>query len=166
MNGNDREKFVCLLSMLQEEISGSNAETVIRKLIELILSYCQLFFNRHFNLPESKSSHIVSRFEEILNDYYTNSEQLTLGQPTVRECAERLCIAPNYLGDLIRQETGESAIRFIGKYIVKRAKSMLIEGHSIAETAYTLGFGYPAHLTRLFNRIEGMSPSRFLRDKL
>lgn len=163
MTENDREKFVCLLSMLKEEISGSNAEAVVRKLIELILSYCQLFFNRHFNLPASKSSHIVSRFEEILNDYYTNSEPLISGQPTVRECAERLCIAPNYLGDLIRQETGESAIRFIGKFIVNRAKSMLMEGHSIAETAYALGFEYPAHLTRLFNRIEGMAPSKFLK---
>ena len=51
---------------------------------------------------------------------------------------------PNYLGDLIRQETGESAIRFINKYIVRKAKSMLVEGNSIASTAYALGFNYPA----------------------
>ena len=72
-------------------------------------------------------------------------------------------IAPNYLGDLIRQETGESAIRFINKYIVSKAKSMLVEGNSIASTAYALGFNYPPHLTRLFNRIEGTTPTDFLK---
>lgn len=42
------------------------------------------------------------------------------------------------------------------KYIVRRAKSVLIEGVSVSSTAYCLGFNYPAHLTRLFQRIKGM----------
>lgn len=163
LSDKEREKFVCLLSLLKEEIANPDVETVIRRLIELLLSYCQIFFKRHYCLPETKSSHIVSRFVETLDDYYRNSEHLSIGQPTVKECAARMCIAPNYLGDLIRQETGESAIRFINKYIVRKAKSMLVEGNSIASTAYALGFNYPAHLTRLFNRIERTTPTDFLK---
>lgn len=101
---------------------------------------------------------------ETIDDYYENSEHLTIGQPTVKECAARMCISPNYLGDLIRQETEESAIRFINRYIVGKAKSLLVEGNSIASAAYALGFNYPAHLTRLFSRIEGITPTDFLKN--
>lgn len=164
VSGSDRDRFIIVVSLLKNAIEDSDSEEVIRKLLELLLVYCQSFYTRHFDIPDKKSSHIVTRFEEVLDEFYARSEQLVNGQPTVGECAARLCMAPNYLGDLIREETGESAIRFIGKYIVRKAKSMLMEGKSISSTAYSLGFNYPAHPTRLFNNIEGMTPSQFLKQ--
>lgn len=164
LSGLEREKFVDVVSLLENAVKDIDAEEVIRKLLELLLTYCQSFYTKHFKLPDKKSCHIVTRFENILNEFYANSEQLVKGQPSVKECAARLCMAPNYLGDLIKQETGESAIRFIGRYIVSKAKSMLMEGKSISSAAYSLGFNYPAHLTRLFNKIEGMPPSQFLKQ--
>lgn len=163
MSKSERGQFTNVVSILRDAIKSSLSEEVIRKSLELLLAFCQSFYARHFNLPDKKSSHIVTRFNDVLNEYYANSEQLSKGQPTVRKCAARLCMASNYLGDLIKEETGESAIRFISKFIVRKAKSMLMEGKSISSAAYSLGFNYPAHLTRLFNRIEGMTPSQFLR---
>ena len=91
-------------------------------------------------------------------------EQHSNGLPSVRFCADSLCIAPNYLGDLIRQETGDSANHFIGRYIVCHAKDLLISGKSVTETAYALGFDFPSHLSRLFSRIEGITPSAYVRQ--
>lgn len=131
----------------------------------MILVYCSAFFNRQYSIEiGEKCNHIVSRLEHILDDYYTTGKQYTVGLPAVRYCADNLCVAPNYLGDLIRQETGDSAIHFIGRNIILRAKDMLMSDKSITKTAYHLGFDYPSHLSRLFNRMEGITPSTYIKE--
>ena len=98
-----------------------------------------------------------------LERYYANNCHLRHGLPTVAVCAEELCITANYLGEIIRLQTGDTAIRFIGRFIISKAKSHLMEGKSISETAYSLGFDFPSHLTRMFRRIEGISPSQYVK---
>lgn len=165
ITASEHEDCETLLRMLRRELSEAKRKDVIVKLIELILAYCSAFFNRQYSIEGgSKCSHIVSRLEHLLDDYYTTGEQFSKGLPTVRFCADCLCIAPNYLGDLIRQETGDSVNHFIGRNIIRRAKNMLMSGKSVAETAYALGFDFPSHLSRLFNRLEGITPSGYLKQ--
>ena len=52
---------------------------------------------------------ILARFEKVLNDYFSSEEPLESGLPSVRYCADQLFISPNYLGDLLKKETGKSA---------------------------------------------------------
>lgn len=161
-----RERQYCenLLRMLQTELTEKGHKDLIVKLIELLLAYCSSFFNRQYSIANGlKGSHIVCRLEHFLDDYYAMGEQYSNGLPTVRFCADSLCIAPNYLGDLIRQETGDSANHFIARYIVRHAKDSLMSGKSVRETAYALGFDFPSHLSRLFNRIEGVTPSAYVK---
>lgn len=160
----ERQDCETLLWMLRAELAGTKRKELIAKLIELILTYCSAFFNRQYSIENgAKGSHIVSRLEQLLDDYYATGEQHSKGLPTVRFCADCLCIAPNYLGDLIRQETGDSANHFIGRYIVRQAKNRLMSGTSVAETAYALGFEFPSHLSRLFHRMEGVTPSAYVK---
>ena len=156
----ERRDYETLLRMLRSELMESKRKQVIIKLIELILTYCSSFFNRKYSIGNgTKRGHIVSRLERMLDDYYAAGEQHSQGLPTVRFCADCLCVAPTYLGDLIRKETGDSANHFIGRNIIRRAKDMLISGKSVTETAYALGFDCPSHLSRLFKRLEKMTPS-------
>lgn len=162
-----QERLHCetLLQMLRLELTESAHKALITKMIELILTYCSYFFDRqHFITNGVKGHHIVSRLEHLLDDYYATGEQHSNGLPSVRFCAENLCVAPNYLGDLIRQETGDSANHFISRYIVRHAKDLLMSGKSVTETAYALGFDFPSHLSRLFNRIEGVTPSAYINN--
>ncbi len=161
----ERQYCETLLRMLQSELTETGHRNLITKLIELLLAYCSSFFSRQYSIENGlKGSHIVSRLEHLLDDYYAMGEQHSNGLPSVRFCADSLCIAPNYLGDLIRQETGDSANHFIGRYIVRHAKDLLISGKSVTETAYALGFDFPSHLSRLFSRIEGITPSAYVRQ--
>lgn len=41
---------------------------------------------------------------------------------------------------------------------------MVIRRGSVTETAYALGFDFPSHLSRLFNRLEGRTPSVYLKQ--
>ncbi len=165
ISASEQQDCETLFRMLRQELSGAKRKEVTVKLIELILAYCSAFFNRQYSIESgAKRNHIVSRLEHLLDDYYTTEEQFSKGLPTVRFCADCLCVAPNYLGDLIRQETGDSANHFIGRNVIRRAKNLLMSGKSVTETAYALGFDFPSHLSRLFNRLEGRTPSVYLKQ--
>ena len=68
----------------------------------------------------------------------------------------------NYFGDLIRQLTGESAKQTIRRFLMQRARALLISGSTVAETADQLGFEHPQHFTRLFKKFTGVTPTEFL----
>ncbi len=156
-----------LMRMLQDELATDVQDgNLIEKTIELVLVFCSKLFRKQYQLPTSpKRIHIVSRLENILDDYYMAERQYQLGLPKVKFCAGQLCVATNYLGDLIKEETGENARMYIAKYVVRLAKEMLISGKTVAETAYSLGFDYPSHFGRFFKGIEGNTPSEYVRQK-
>lgn len=61
--------------------------------------------------------------------------------------------------------TGESPGRHIHNYIIRLIKNVLASGLSVAETAYKLGFEYPAHLSRMFKKETGMTPSEYIQSR-
>ena len=60
--------------------------------------------------------------------------------------------------------TGESAGRHIRGFIIRLIKNELASGLSVAEAAYKLGFEYPAHLSRMFKKETGMTPTEYIRS--
>jgi AraC-like DNA-binding protein len=91
---------------------------------------------------------------------------IKVGVPTVGYCAKELNLSPNYFGDLIKRESGISALEYIKSIVIDRAKDCILEpGKSIADVAYELGFKYPQHFTRLFKQKVGLSPHEYKNSK-
>ena len=80
-------------------------------------------------------------------------------------CAEHLCMSVNYFSDLIKKVTGESPGRLIRQFVIRQIKNELASGLSVAEAAYKLGFDYPAHLSRMFKKETGMTPTDYIRRR-
>jgi YesN/AraC family two-component response regulator len=98
----------------------------------------------------------------VVDDYFLSDMPLELGLPSVRYCADKLYLSPNYLGDLLKKETGKSAQENIHLKLVDIAKEKIYDSSkSISEIAYELGFKYPQHFTRMFKKQVGMSPVEF-----
>ena len=57
--------------------------------------------------------------------------------------------------------TGDTASDYIRQYIIQRAKNELATGEGIAQVAYELGFEYPQHLSRMFKKQVGITPSEY-----
>lgn len=84
------------------------------------------------------------------------------GLPTVSFMASELHLSSKYLSDLLKQETGKTALELIHLYLISQAKNLIVEGElSISEIAYRLGFENPPYFSRLFKKETGMSPKDF-----
>ena len=82
--------------------------------------------------------------------------------PSVSYFADKLHLSPNYFGDLIKKETGKSALEFIQLKLMDLAKERIFDtSKSLSEISYELGFKYPQHFTRLFKQKVGMTPNEY-----
>jgi AraC-like DNA-binding protein len=62
----------------------------------------------------------------------------------------------------VRNATGDSPTRIIQRFLINRAKSLMVGGMTVSQVAEELGFEYPQHFTRYFKKHEGMTPSRYV----
>lgn len=89
------------------------------------------------------------------------------GLPSVTFIADQLFISPRYLSDLLKQETGKTALELIHIFLVSEAKNLLTLGEKgIAEIAYHLGFENASYFTKLFKKQTGMRPLEFRKSQL
>jgi AraC-like DNA-binding protein len=140
----------------------AHSKTLIVSYIELFLNYCKRFYERQFNTRSHVNKDILVRFEKILSDYFSSEEPKESGLPSVRYFADKLFISPNYLGDLLKKETGKSALENIHFKMIDVAKEKIFDSEkSISEIAYELGFKYPQHFTRMFKKQVGVSPLEY-----
>lgn len=167
MNEKEREIVASILKRIKAEIENPHDDIqndILVSYISLLLKYCQRFYNRQFITRKLSNNDILSRFDSYLKDYFANNLHTANGLPTVTICASHLCMSINYFSDLIKKMTGESPGRHIRQFIVRQIKNELASGISISEAAYKLGFEYPAHLSRMFKKETGMTPSEYIRS--
>lgn len=145
-----------------EHAIDSHSKTLIVSNIELFLNYSKRFYERQFITRSHVNKDMLSRFEGILEEYFSSGKPIESGLPSVRYCADKLFLSPNYLGDLLKKETGKSAQEHIQLKLIDIAKERIYDSSkSISEIAYELGFKYPQHFTRMFKKNTGLSPNEY-----
>lgn len=164
MTEEEHDIFVSLMQQIRNELQKPHDElqnAILIAYIELVLNFCQRFYNRQFTTRKLENSDILMKFNNLLNDYYEKNTQLTLGLPTVQYCADKLCMSSNYFGDVIKKTTGDTASNYIRQHVIQRVKNELATGASIVQVADDLGFKYPQHLSRMFKQQTGITPSEY-----
>lgn len=164
MTDEEHNIFVSLMRQIRDELQNRHDElqnAIIIGYIELLLNFCQRFYNRQFITRKLETPDILMKFDSLLRGYFEEKTQLALGIPTVQYCADKLCMSPNYFGDLIKKATGDTASNYIRQYVIQQVKNKLVTGASIARVADELGFEYPQHLSRMFKKQTGMTPSEY-----
>lgn len=164
MTDEEHDIFVSLMQQIRNELQKPHDElqnAILIAYIELVLNFCQRFYNRQFTTRKLENSDILMKFDNLLNDYYEKNAQLTLGLPTVQYCADKLCMSSNYFGDVIKKTTGDTASNYIRQHVIQRVKNELATGASIVQVADDLGFKYPQHLSRMFKQQTGITPSEY-----
>ncbi|MCF1422895.1 helix-turn-helix domain-containing protein [Mangrovimonas futianensis] len=165
LSARERDIINNCFSNIQYELEhaiDSHSKTLIVSYIDLFLNYSKRFYERQFNTRSHVNKDILARFEKIIRDYFQSGAPSEHGLPSVSYCADILCVSPNYLGDLLKKETGKSAQEHIQLKLIEVAKTKMFGSEkSISEIAFELGFKHPQHFTRMFKKNMGISPLEY-----
>ncbi len=81
---------------------------------------------------------------------------------TLTELSEMIHLSPFYLSRSFKDATGYSVIEYFNKIKIDKAKELIIEGdRNVKDVAQELGFTDEFYFSRIFKKIEGVSPSEF-----
>jgi|SRR6185503_16128041 len=163
----DREREIVLdcFSKIDYELDQAidkHSKKLITTNIELLFGNCIRFYDRQFITRDNVNSGILEKFEQLLNDFFASEKPQTVGLPSVAYCAEALHLSPNYFGDLVKKETGKTAMEYIQGKLIDAAKEKIFDtGKTVSQIAYELGFKYPQHFARLFKQQVGHTPLEY-----
>ncbi len=148
-------------SELKQNID-KHSRTLIVSSIELLLNYCNRYYDRQFITRTVKNKDIISDFEGLLNTYFESEEIHNLGFPSIKYFAEQLHLSSNYLSDLLKKETSKNGTEHIQFHVIERAKNKLLSSSvSVGEIAYDLGFEYPQYFSKMFKKNTRMTPVEY-----
>lgn len=161
----EEEVISNVMQNLKDEIEKSIdnfTQDVIVSHIDLLLNYCNRFYNRQFITRKPANNDTLIRLENLLNDYFNSDDLISKGLPTVQQVAEQLNISSNYLSDMLRSITGQTTQQHIHNKLIEKAKELLTTTNlSVSEIAYYLGFEYPQSFNKLFKKKTDISPLEF-----
>ena len=163
----DKERKIILdcFSKIEYELERAidkHSKRLIVSNIELFLDYCVRFYDRQFITRDHVHEGVIAKFENLLNDYFSSDKAELLGLPSVAYCADALHLSPNYFGDLVKKETGKTAVEHIQLKLIALAKEKIFDkDKSINQVAFELGFKYPQHFARLFKKRVGQTPNEY-----
>lgn len=155
-----KDVFDNIQNELNERIDQFSQDVIISQ-IELLLTYSNRFYNRQFITRKSVNNNLLSKMEDLLNEYFDNEKGVN-GLPTVEYLASQLNLTPRYLSDMLRHHTGQNAQQHIHDKLIEKAKEYLSESQfSVSETAYQLGFEHPQSFSKLFKKKTELTPNEY-----
>lgn len=145
-----------------EHAIDKHSKQLIAMNIELLLNYCMRFYERQFITRNVINQDALTKFERLLDEYFQSPLPARDGLPSVKYFADKICLSPNYFGDMVKKETGKTPQEHIQFKVIELAKEHIIEtDETVSQIAYSLGFQYPQHLCRLFKKRVGCTPSEY-----
>lgn len=163
----DKEKKIIfsVFENISEELSNTIddfSQDLVISYIEVLLNYSNRFYKRQFLTRKHISNDLLSKMEQLLNDYFENESAINSGLPSVEYLASQLNISPRYLSDMLRSVTGQNAQQHIHAKLIEKAKEYLTATNlSVAEIAYKLGFEQPQSFNKLFKNKTNQTPVQF-----
>jgi len=160
------EQVICgIMKNLQQEIEAiidSFTQDVVVSHIDLLLNYCNRFYNRQFITRKKVSNDLLIKFERLLTQYFTDEVQSKSGLPSVQYFSEQLFVSANYLNDMLKNLTGQTTQQHIHNYIIDKAKELLSTTNlSVSEIAFELGFEYSQSFNKLFKNKTQQTPLEY-----
>ena len=116
---------------------------------------CHVLKNKH----KTYKDHVVSSVQKYIGSHL--EDRLTLN-----DVAAVFGLSPNYLSALFKKNCGIGFSEYITQKKITLAKSLLLEqGMKVYEVADCLGFESAFYFSKVFKKVEGMSPRDFIQSR-
>jgi len=162
LEGAAREEFeallerLCALSERTGPVSRSRFLLAFADLLYIVYELHQKPLAELSALPSAKERNVQEIISYIENHFH---EDLHLG-----DLEKHLHISKNYLANIFREVTGATIFQYLNQRRVNQAKLLFLTERdaSVTDVGYRVGFKHPAHFSRVFKQIAGLSPNRYL----
>jgi two-component system response regulator YesN len=102
-----------------------------------------------------KNMQVVNSAVDYIRTYY--QRRLTL-----EEIAQQVYVSPSYLSRLFKKEIGCTVIELLTKVRVEEAKKVFHDPkYTVRQVAAEIGFEDANYFSKVFRRIEGITPSEY-----
>ena len=105
-------------------------------------------------MPEKSSAKIVNRLRLYIEKHF--SEDLSLDI-----LADKMDISSKYLSRIFKQSIGMNLSEYLARVRVEKAKELLLTDMSIQQIMESIGIYNRTTFTRMFRRLEGITPSEY-----
>lgn len=163
-------EMVKLFDTMIQEYKGDAAfkrEILANHLSILLYKTKALLQSHRITIKSSgKSMELVNQFKQILNENFKN---LLLGKAdkvlSIKEIANALNVHPNYLGNVIKDESGKAATSWIHDRTISEAQFLLKHSQkTISAIAGIFGFTDSTHFAKFFKKATEISPSEYRKN--
>lgn len=160
----ERKRFMYFIHKLSEEREFGQDVLDYAVFLELMTFLNRAFISRCTQEPSFvrddlrnglKNHH--SKIDEMLD--YIN--QHLAEDLSVSKLATQFYLSSSYLHKIFKEATGTTVNRYIIAKRISRAKALLAEGYSVAETSSLCGFRDYSNFLKSFTKATGFSPKKY-----
>ena len=153
------------ISFVEEMLVKINAEYVNRgewqqrmlgAYLTVLLTYLSRLYTIQYQDDAISADKLILRhFQAKINDCFRDTHE-------VGGYAAMLNISAGHLSEVVKNQSGKSAIKHIHDRLVLEARRLLFHTpNSLKEIAFDLGFAEPSYFNRFFKRETGLTPADY-----
>ena len=172
VNDEETRMLLDIYQRIEKEYHSNNSDKFdfISTYVLLLLHYVKRYFNQQ--ITSEKGSQMVrtadlkllNRYQELIEIHFRPDNEWdyskNLHSPSFY--ADLLNIHPNHLNSIVKNSLGITALQYIHKHLVHKAKSYLTQTNlSIKEIAYELQFDSPNNFNNLFKKHTQLTPGKY-----
>ncbi len=156
-----------VMEQIKTEIHGDEANLRKTSLLEIDRHILRAMLYETLALLKRSDAYTVSEegdtsVKRYIEPFTVSVEKHFTSQRNIGFYADLLCITPNYLNKIVKQQLGMSAKGYINHRTVQEIKNLLdYTSLSAAEIAGQLHFLSPSYLVRYFRTQTGMTPMEY-----
>ncbi|NHA04517.1 helix-turn-helix domain-containing protein [Mucilaginibacter sp. HC2] len=142
--------------LVEFNADGTWRNQMLTSWLRVLVIYLSRLYNEQFSESCLTVSYcMLKSFQALIGEHYAT-------QHDVAAYAEKLNITPGHLTEVIKQQSGKTAITHIHERLIVEAKRRLLHTElSVKQIADELGFDDAAYFNRFFKRIAGAPPASY-----
>ena len=169
-----KEEFCSWFTYIMKEYEGSSTykyQIISNQLIAFLFKLKDILLEQHIAEKQNQYeySRLIIQFRAFIDEHFNDIRKKGCEDKicNLNEVAEKLNVNPNYLGRLIKTETGKSFSQWMSERIIAESKAMLSSTHlSVSEICFNLKFEDSTYFTKYFKRYTGLTPKEFRENSI
>jgi YesN/AraC family two-component response regulator len=153
---NNRLKWIFTEIHKQHCIEEKRNVDIVYSLVKLMFFYIQQFLDKGADSSTNRVEQAICYIRENFNSPIT-----------IEELAHFVNVSPTFLNKLFKKATGTTPISYVNLVRIEIAKQMLLAPDaSVSIVCEKVGIDDPKYFSRLFKKVELMTPSEYIGNNL